>query len=163
MVTRDVIDIDPTNRLATITADLRRAEGIPAATFDCVILTQTLHVIDDMAAVLAECGRILRPGGVLLLTAPSVSKVDPESGLDGDFWRLTEASARKLFAAVFPIDAFEVTAYGNIKACTAFFTGSRSKRWRQPISITVTRRSRSSSRFARSSPSHRRNGPWNRW
>ena len=123
VISSDVIDIDPTNRLATITGDLRRADGIPTATFDCVILTQTLHVIDDMAAALAECERILRPGGVLLLTAPSVSRVDPASGLDGDFWRLTDASARKQFADIFPLDAFEVTSYGNVKACTAFLYG----------------------------------------
>src|SRR5262249_35088958 len=98
----DVVDIDPVNAQATITADLRRADGIEANTFDCIILTQTLHVIDDMPAVLAECVRILRPGGVMLLTAPSVSRIDPVSGVDGDFWRLTEASARKLFAASFP-------------------------------------------------------------
>ena len=79
--------------------------------------------IDDMAAVLAECARILRPGGVLLATVPSVIRVDDEGGLDGDFWRLTEASARKLFAEAFPIDAFEVTAYGNVMACAAFLYG----------------------------------------
>ena len=44
-------------------------------------------------------------------------------GLDGDFWRLTEASARKLFADVFPIEAFEVTAYGNVMTCAAFLYG----------------------------------------
>ena len=50
-------------------------------------------------------------------------RVDDEGGLDGDFWRLTEASARKLFAAAFPIDAFDVTAYGNVMACAAFLYG----------------------------------------
>ena len=79
-------------------ADLRRADAIPSATYDCIILTQTLQLIDDIPAVLAECARILRPGGVLLATVPSVIRVDDEGGLDGDFWCLTEASARKLFA-----------------------------------------------------------------
>jgi peptidoglycan/xylan/chitin deacetylase (PgdA/CDA1 family)/glycosyltransferase involved in cell wall biosynthesis/SAM-dependent methyltransferase len=119
----DVVDIDPLNAEATITADLRRAHGIEANTFDCIILTQTLHLIDDMPAVLAECARILRPGGVLLLTAPSVSRIDPVSGVDRDFWRLTEASARRLLAALFPLESFEVTTYGNVKTCTAFLQG----------------------------------------
>jgi peptidoglycan/xylan/chitin deacetylase (PgdA/CDA1 family) len=87
------------------------------------VLTQTLHLIDDMAAVVAECARILRPGGVLLATAPSVIRVDDEAGVGGDYWRLTEASARTLFAAAFPIDAFEVTAYGNVMTCSAFLYG----------------------------------------
>jgi peptidoglycan/xylan/chitin deacetylase (PgdA/CDA1 family) len=60
---------------------------------------------------------------VLLATVPSVIRVDDEGGLDGDFWRLTEASARKLCAAAFPVEAFDVTAYGNVMACAAFLYG----------------------------------------
>ncbi|HYM22732.1 MAG TPA: trifunctional glycosyltransferase/class I SAM-dependent methyltransferase/polysaccharide deacetylase [Vicinamibacterales bacterium] len=120
---RDVVDIDSTNTTATIVADLRRADAIASNTYDCIILTQTLHLIDDMAAVIAECERILRPGGVLLLTGPSVIRVDDERGVDGDFWRLTEASARSLFSAAFPVDAFEVASYGNVMVCAAFLYG----------------------------------------
>ena len=123
VTTRDVVDIDPANQQATIIADLRRADAIPADTYDCIIITQTLQLVDDIPAVLAECARVLRPGGVLLATAPSVIRVDDEAGVDGDFWRLTEASARKLFAAAFPVDAFDVTAYGNVMACAAFLYG----------------------------------------
>jgi peptidoglycan/xylan/chitin deacetylase (PgdA/CDA1 family)/glycosyltransferase involved in cell wall biosynthesis len=112
VVATDVVDVD-----------LRRADSIPASTYDCVILAQGLHLVDDVAAVLATCARILRPGGVLLATIPAVSRVDNEHGRTGDFWRLTEASARKLFAQVFPIDTFEVTAYGNVVACTAALHG----------------------------------------
>ncbi|MBI3493624.1 MAG: polysaccharide deacetylase family protein, partial [Acidobacteria bacterium] len=72
---------------------------------------------------IAECARILRPGGVLLATVPCTIRVDDEGGQDGDFWRLTEASARRLFAQAFPVDAFEVTAYGNVMACAAFLYG----------------------------------------
>jgi peptidoglycan/xylan/chitin deacetylase (PgdA/CDA1 family) len=118
-----VIDVDASNGLATVVGDLRRAEAIPSATYDCIVLTQTLQLIDDVPAVLAECERILRPGGVLLATVPSVIRVDDESGPDGDYWRFTEASARKLFADVFPVEAFEVTPFGNVLACSAFLYG----------------------------------------
>jgi peptidoglycan/xylan/chitin deacetylase (PgdA/CDA1 family) len=87
------------------------------------VLTQTLHLADDVGVVLTECARILRPGGVLLATVPCVTRIDDEGGFDGDFWRLTEASVRKLFAGVFAIEAFDVTPYGNVKACTAFLYG----------------------------------------
>ena len=119
----DVVDIDPSNEQATIVADLRQAAGIPTAAYDCIILTQTLHLVDDIGAVLQECARMLRPGGVLLATAPSVIRVDDEAGPDGDFWRLTEASARRLFAGVFPPGAFDVSASGNVCACAAFLYG----------------------------------------
>jgi SAM-dependent methyltransferase len=119
----DVLDIDPTNRAATIVADLCGAETIPARGYDCIILTQTLHLIYDMARALTRCARLLRPGGVLLATLPCLSRVDPAAGLDGDCWRLTEASARALFAAAFPPERVEVHAYGNVLAGTAFLYG----------------------------------------
>ena len=119
----DVLDIDPTNENATITADLRTADVIAAGTYDCVILTQVLQFIDDIPAALNECFRILRAGGVLLVTAPNISRVDDEAGPDADFWRFTEAVARKHFANVFPIDAFEVSTFGNVGTCAAFLHG----------------------------------------
>jgi peptidoglycan/xylan/chitin deacetylase (PgdA/CDA1 family)/glycosyltransferase involved in cell wall biosynthesis/SAM-dependent methyltransferase len=119
----DVIDCDPANPRATIVADLRDAKVIADAAYDCVILTHTLQLIDDPAAAVAECARMLRPGGVLLATAPTVNRVDVDAGVDGDFWRLTEASGRRLLAAEFPLDAFEVVVYGNVKVCTAFLQG----------------------------------------
>jgi peptidoglycan/xylan/chitin deacetylase (PgdA/CDA1 family)/glycosyltransferase involved in cell wall biosynthesis len=123
VVSSEVLDIDPSNPLATVVADLRRADTIPSSTYDCIILTHTLHLIDDMAAAIRHCARILRPGGVLLATVPSVNRVDDERGPDGDFWRLTEASARALFATAFPVDHFEVVPYGNVMACAALLYG----------------------------------------
>ena len=35
-------------------------------------------------SAIAECARILKPGGVLLVTAPTLIRVDDEGGLDGD-------------------------------------------------------------------------------
>lgn len=123
-VTRaDVVDIDPGNPRATVVADLRHATAIADGVYDCVILTQTLHVIDDMRAVLRECYRILKPGGVLLATLPSASRVAIEYGPDGDFWRVTAAGARELFAAVFPRDALVVEPRGNVLVNVAFLHG----------------------------------------
>jgi peptidoglycan/xylan/chitin deacetylase (PgdA/CDA1 family) len=80
-------------------------------------------LIDDIAAAISECARILKPTGVLLVTVPTTIRVDDEGGVDGDFWRLTEASARRLFARAFPLHAVEVTTYGNVLACAAFLYG----------------------------------------
>ncbi len=122
-VTRgDVVDVDEANREATIIADLRAAANIPSSTYDCVILTQTVHVIDDMKAVVAECHRILRPGGVVLATLPCVSRVCLEYGPNGDFWRVTPAGARCLFETVFGADV-SISTYGNALATSAFVLG----------------------------------------
>ncbi len=108
----DVLDIDPENQAATIVADLSKTSGVPAQSFDCVILTQTLGLIYDVRAALANVHRSLKPGGVLLCTVPASGRISYEGpALDGDFWRFTEASVRQLFAEVFPVDGFEVRVY----------------------------------------------------
>jgi SAM-dependent methyltransferase len=123
-VTRiDVIDIEPTNPRATIVADLRRVHSVPSETFDCIILTQTLHMIYEAEQVLAECVRLLRPSGLLLATLPCASRLSPEQGLDGDFWRFTPRSALTLFRKAFPDEALSVKAHGNQTVNLAFLYG----------------------------------------
>ena len=104
-------------------ADLRHAPGIPSDRYDCVILTQTLHVIDDVSAALLECRRMLRPGGVMLATVPAASRVCLEYGEEGDFWRTTPAGARRLFEAVFGPGHVETITYGNVQTNVAFLEG----------------------------------------
>ena len=118
-----VLDIDSANTRATVLADLRAAPEIPSNRFDCIILTQTLHVIEDMAAALSECHRILKPGGVLLATVPAASRVCLEYGEDGDFWRATPAGARALFRFAFTPSHTSATAFGNVLTNTAFLQG----------------------------------------
>src|SRR5262249_16316312 len=123
-VTRsDVVDLDASNPRATVLSDLRSASNIPSSTYDCIVLTPKLHVIDRMSAVVSECARILKPGGVLLATLPCASRVCLEYGHDGDFWRVTEAGARRLFSQAFPTESLEVTSYGNVLVNAAFLYG----------------------------------------
>lgn len=119
----DVLDVDAGNQRATILADLSRANAIPSDTYDCFILTQTLGVIFDVASAISHVYRVLKPGGVLLCTAPAIGRVSYEEGLDGDYWRFTEASLRRLLAGVFPLSAFAVTGFGNVLASAAFLYG----------------------------------------
>ena len=119
----DVLDLNAANPRATIVADLRHAPGLESNTYDCIILTQTLHVIDDMAGVVNECHRILRPQGVLLLTIPCLSRVCLEYGRDGDFWRMTEAGAQWLLSRTFPPSRVQTHACGNVLTQTAFLYG----------------------------------------
>jgi peptidoglycan/xylan/chitin deacetylase (PgdA/CDA1 family) len=119
----DVLDIDPGNSRATIIADLRAADHVPSDTYDCFILTQTLHLIDDMGAVLRQARRVVKPGGVLLVTVPAVSMVAEEYGSRGDHWRLTAAGATALFETVFDPADLEIRSRGNILATTAFLHG----------------------------------------
>lgn len=119
----DVLDIDSANPRATLIADLRDLTGIPADSYDCFILTQTLQLVFEIDAVVSECVRILKPNGVLLVTLPCASRMAPEQGPDGDFWRFTKASATRLFGQHFGHDHIEVRAHGNVLTNIAFLYG----------------------------------------
>lgn len=113
---KDVLDIDPANPKATIVADLADSTELPAAAFDCFILTQTLHLIYDLRGAVKSCHHLLRPGGVLLVTGPAVSRVR-----SGDCWRFTPASLGRLLEEQF--GQVTVRSYGNVLAATAFLSG----------------------------------------
>lgn len=119
----DVLDIDPANSEATIITDLTVADGIAADQFDCFVLTQTLQLIFDVPAALWQVQRILRPGGVLLATVPSVSRLAHTYHTGADYWRFTPASCARLFGAVFGAENVAVSAYGNVLTAMAFLTG----------------------------------------
>jgi SAM-dependent methyltransferase len=119
---RAVLDVDDGNPRATVVTDLRAAD-LPDCAFDCIILTQTLHVIDDMTAALSECERLLRPGGVLLATLPCASRVCLEYGTEGDLWRVTPDGARALVEPVFGAAHVQCTTYGSVLTNVAFLHG----------------------------------------
>jgi SAM-dependent methyltransferase len=119
----DVLDIEPANTAATFVADLASADDVPSDTFDCFVCTQTLQFVYDVHAAVRESHRLLRPGGILLATVPAVSKVDHHAGVDGDFWRFTAGSCRRLFGAAFLGGSVEVHAYGNVLTAIGFLTG----------------------------------------
>lgn len=118
----DILDIDEGNTRATIIADLSSGLGIPEDTFDCFILTQTLQFIYDHHAAIRYAWRILRPGGILLATVPSVSRVYTTAGYN-DFWRYTPASCSLLFGDAFGPEQISIRSYGNVLAEIAFLMG----------------------------------------
>jgi SAM-dependent methyltransferase len=119
---RDVMDVDPGNPRATICADLSAADLVPADTFDCFVLTQTLHLIYDAGAAIEHAHRILRPDGVLLATVPVVSRLARGPSFV-DYWRFTPASCLRLFGERFGRQHVDVTSHGNVLTCIAFLLG----------------------------------------
>jgi SAM-dependent methyltransferase len=126
-VTRsDILDIDPANPHATVVADLAAADPIPANSFDCFILTQTLQFVTDLRAAIAHIHRILRPGGVLLCTVPGLSRVE-RAYATTDYWRFTPAACSLLFNSEFGAEQVSVCGYGNVLTAIAFLTGMASE------------------------------------
>jgi len=118
----DILDIDRSNASATIVADLAEADGVPSDTFDCFILTQTLQYIYDVGRAVRHAHRILRPGGTLLCTVPSVSRIGSRD-LDSTYWRFTAASCSRLFGDAFRGGEVDVRARGNVLSAVAFLVG----------------------------------------
>jgi SAM-dependent methyltransferase len=116
-----VLDIDAANPLATHVADLATADDLPSASFDCVLLTQTLQFIFDARAAVAHTHRILRPGGVLLATVPVASPIC-EAPLT-DHWRFTPLAVARLLEEAFGLGAVTVQGRGNVLAQVAFLEG----------------------------------------
>jgi SAM-dependent methyltransferase len=116
-----VVDIDAGNPRATLIADLENVGSLSRDSYDCIILTQTLHLLRRPDHCIDNCSRALRARGVLLATAPSVSRVSPTYP-DGDFWRFTPAGMAELFTRRWPGD-FTVHAFGSLRTCVAFLLG----------------------------------------
>ena len=121
----DVLHVVAGNPEATIIADLTDAPHIPSDAFDCIIFTQSLQMIVDMGAALATLHRILKPGGMLLLTTSGISKVGRRLGRDdwGEYWRLTAQGVEVLAAQHFPGAEVEVIPYGNVLTAVAYLQG----------------------------------------
>jgi SAM-dependent methyltransferase len=120
---QDVLHVSADNPCATLVGDLSQAGTLPADAFDCLVLTQTLHLIYDMRAAIVEMRRGLKPGGVVLLTVPGISPLDRGQWGAGWYWSLTAASATKLFGDVFGAENVHVQSHGNVFAATAFLQG----------------------------------------
>jgi SAM-dependent methyltransferase len=65
------------------------------ASFDCVVCTEMLEHDPTPWLTLPEIARVLRPGGVVILTARGIGY--PLHGFPDDYWRFTASSFRHLF------------------------------------------------------------------
>lgn len=126
----DVLDVDAGNRVATLVDDLTTGDRLPADAFDCIVLTQTLHLVFDVHAAARTLHRILRPGGVLLLTVPGITPI-PRAEAASWHWSFSDRSAERLFRSTFEGGDVEVRVYGNVLAATAFLYGLAERELRE--------------------------------
>ena len=122
-------------------ADLARADHIPSAAFDCIILTQTLHLIYDVRAAIATLHRILGPGGVLLLTVPGITRISHDEWPGSWYWSFTTDSASRLFAEAFGPGRVAIgsrgTSWPPARSCTAWRSEMSARpTWRPKTPIT---------------------------
>jgi SAM-dependent methyltransferase len=122
----DILHVWPGNPNATIVADLTNssADVIASNSFDCIIFTHTLQCIYDVKAAIRTLHRILKPGGVVLVTGDGINRIS-RGNMDkwGEYWKFTSLSLRLLFEEVFLPENVEVKTYGNVLAATCVMHG----------------------------------------
>jgi glycosyltransferase involved in cell wall biosynthesis len=119
----DILHIDSGNTKATYIGDITDVPQIPSEQFDCIIFTQTLHLIYDFTSALRTCYRILKPGGCLLLTVPGISHIDQGEWKDYWLWSFTDASIKRLMRDTFNGSSVNIKTYGNVYVAAAFLYG----------------------------------------
>lgn len=119
----DVLHIQEGAPGATIIGDLANAAHIPSNSFDCVLLTQVLMLIFDLRSAVATIHRILRPGGVALLTVSGISNIAHDQWGGGWMWSFTVNSMRRLLEEEFRRDQLRVEARGNVFTAVSFLQG----------------------------------------
>ena len=112
------------NPHVTIIGDLSKGDNIPSETFDCIIFTQTLHIIFDFAAAIRTLRRILKNDGVLLATFPGITRIS-RYDMDrwGHYWSFTTRAAQTIFEKEFSEDSLAIETNGNVLAAIAFLQG----------------------------------------
>lgn len=121
---QDVLHVDTGQPKATITGNLADSCVLPEHAFDCIILTQVLHLIYDMAAAVEQIHRALRPGGVALITVPGISPIHGGPWKESWYWSLTDLALARLLSQSFDAQRVTLTCRGNLFAATAFLHGA---------------------------------------
>ena len=67
--------------------------------------------------------RLLKPGGVLLATAPGIGLVKENPGDEAGYWAFTERTLQSLFGPCFPGEQLHIAAHGNVLASIAWLHG----------------------------------------
>ena len=113
-----------TSKGGDIVGDLETGEGLPAARFDCFIMTQTLPFLRDVSAAARNAVVMLKPGGVLLLTVSGISQLsryDYERW--GHFWSFTDKGLKWAFEGIVPDEKVAIKTWGNVKTASAYLYG----------------------------------------
>ena len=115
----DTVDINPAFN-ATYTCDLADAPQIPSDSYDCVLLPNTLQYLTDLSAGLRTILRILKPGGTVLASAPTLLPLIPDGP---EYWHFSPAGWRLTLAREWTGADVVVDGHGNCLSAIAAMHG----------------------------------------
>ena len=88
------------------------------------VVTQTLQYIYNLSEVARNIYKIIKPGGVALITVPGIKSLSTyHDSMWGEYWSFTKKSLFRMFADVFGENNVEVNSYGNVKTTMAYLYG----------------------------------------
>ncbi len=117
--TSHTVDID-SKFGATYTCDLADARQIPSDSYDCFLAPNTLQHVVDLPAALQTMLRVVKPGGWILASAPTLLPLIPDGE---DLWHLSPAGWRRTLAREWPGVDVIVEGHGNCLAAVAAMHG----------------------------------------
>jgi hypothetical protein len=118
------VDIDP-QHATTYVCDLAYSDTVLAANaYDCFLLPNTLNHLKDVTSVLRQALRVVKIGGTVLATAPTLTPLTPDFS---EHQRFTIAGLRELVERGSLECEFAVESYGNVLTATAALMGIASE------------------------------------
>ena len=93
--------------------------------FDALFHTEVLEHVYDCAAFLAECARVLKPGGSMFFSVPFAARYHY---IPNDYWRYTPATLQKLVTAA-GFEKIAIHTRGTDLTVTAYKIISIVYRW----------------------------------
>ncbi len=108
----------------TILCNFETGEGVENEKYDCVICTQTLQYIYDLKSAINNIYKMLKRGGVALITVPGIKPLcEYDNKKWGEYWSFTEKSLQRLCKEVCDEKNIEICQYGNVKTSMAYLYG----------------------------------------
>ncbi len=119
-----VMDVNKKNEKIDFNANLETGEGIKESIADCFICTQTLMYIYDIQAAAHNIIKMLKPGGIALITCSGLSQNSRRCMESyGAYWGFNEASLKRIFINTNGAEVIESGTYGNVKTVSAHIIG----------------------------------------
>ena len=89
----DGLDLFPRSNEVRYQSDLENMAGVPNESYDSALMIEVLEHLPHPWLALAETNRILRPGGILVLSVPHISRLHDEPH---DYYRYTRHGLTRL-------------------------------------------------------------------
>lgn len=119
-----VMDVGKEGGDITFKGNLETGEGIRDEIADCFILTQTLMYIFDLKSAVHNIARLLKKGGIVLVTCSGISQNSKRCMDDyGCCFNFNKDALCRLFEQEPDLEVVEAGSYGNVKTVSAHLNG----------------------------------------